>query len=146
MKTYQDFYRENRAEGITAKPALEIARLQALIYEKTEDSSDYDIELISEDENVRLKFVQDEYVCYEDLAGDTYNVEYNADSVPGGERTILAQEKAFKALIDNEGVWGFVIEKKCPQCNQWEHYESCWGFVGEIPEIEYIHSLASALQ
>lgn len=33
--------------------------------------------------------------------------------------------------IEHEGVWGFIAERKCTACGQWEHVESCWGFIGE---------------
>lgn len=101
---------------------------------------------------VRCRIVPDECCDIEDLKGDTYNVELNADTVPGGKRTIEAQEKAFMELIERDGVWGFVIEYRKPACGtcgrkaDWEHVDSCWGFVGEIEESEMWHGKAEAIR
>lgn len=97
---------------------------------------------------VRIRFDVDEYAQYEDLAGDCYNVEINADSVPGGERTILAQEKDFKRQIERDGVWGFIVERKCPCCGNWEHVDSCWGFVGRPEDFadEYLWAQENAIE
>ena len=46
---------------------------------------------------VRVEYPHDESSEYDDLAGDTYNVELNEDTVPGGARTIIAQGKAHNA-------------------------------------------------
>ena len=103
---------------------------------------------------VRMRFVPDDCSSFDDLAGDTYDVEYNRDTVPGGERTIVAQRKAFEREIERDGVWGCVTEYRlspCPDCHDaeyglgvvhcgesdtdrhcggWAHGDSCWGFVG----------------
>lgn len=100
---------------------------------------------------VRLAIVPDECCDYDDLAGDTFDVDAHRDTVPGGERAIVAQGKAYKARIEQEGVWGIVGEYRlsvpdagerftvyCGACDRGEpcadHWpesaDSCWGFVG----------------
>jgi hypothetical protein len=87
---------------------------------------------------VRLRIEPDDTSEYDDLAGECYDVAYNADSVPGGARTIQAQEKAFRCRIDRDGVWGYTAEywTGCDVCGrgEWEHAYSCWGFIGEVCE------------
>ena len=38
---------------------------------------------------------------------------------------------AVEARMDQEGVWGIVVEAKCSCCGSWEHVSSVWGFVGD---------------
>jgi hypothetical protein len=64
-----------------------------------------------------------------------FDVELNADT-PGGARAILAQQKAFRARIEQDGVFGIVGYYKtpaCPNCGrggEWEQAHSVWGFAG----------------
>ena len=99
---------------------------------------------------VRARIEPDNDLCYDDLAGDCYDVELNKDSVSGGERTIKAQEKQFKSLIERDGVWGFITETRefCDKCGNgdWEHADSCWGFVGEIDEAYMYDGKYAALK
>lgn len=71
---------------------------------------------------VRLRFVPDEMSSYEDMCGDTFNIEMNADSVPGGARTILAEEKTFKRKLELDGIWGCIGEFTLDNC---EGYSRC---------------------
>ena len=66
---------------------------------------------------------------WEDIAGDTYDVDAHRDTVPGGERTIRAQEKRERGRMDRDGVWGYVAQVRTP--DGWEDVDSCWGFVGD---------------
>lgn len=70
--------------------------------------------------------------------GDMFDVALHADSVPGGKRTIEAQRKEWEQRLERDGVWGYVLEKKCEKCRRWEHVDSCFGFDGEVPEYELI--------
>jgi len=79
---------------------------------------------------VQLRVVVDELATFDDVAGDTYRVELHADTVPGGERTIRAEEKRERARVDSEGIWGIVGEYQCPTCGSWVAADSCWGFIG----------------
>lgn len=107
----------------TAANALRVAKVQAFV-----DHNWYDLESAGK---VRCRIEPDTDVDYEFLAGDTYNVEINGSTVPGGKRTIEAQEKAFKRSLEMDGVWGYIVEVRCPCCDNWEHVDSCWGFTGD---------------
>jgi len=78
---------------------------------------------------VRLDWQPDYGLSYEDLAGDCFD-ESNYDSVPGGERTVKAQEKAFRESIEQDGVWGLVGQYRLTPDSDWIDGDSVWGFVG----------------
>lgn len=66
-----------------------------------------------------------------DLKGDSYNPKEN----PSIDANVLkAEEMFFESLVENEGIFGYVLEKKCTACGQYEHIDSCWGFVGQYSE------------
>jgi len=79
---------------------------------------------------VRVEYPYDESSDYADLAGDTYNVELNEDTVPGGARTIIAQGKAYKRKIESDGVVGMVTSYRVSTESAWENGDAIWGFVG----------------
>lgn len=112
---------------------------------------------------VRIRNVPDEESrTLDDLVGDTFDVEANASSVPGGARTIIAERKAFEERIERDGVWGIIGEyrlTRCPRCWKqgfqsvrnctydpddypssrgpcpgWIHADSCYGF--EYQDLE----------
>ena len=93
---------------------------------------------LSLDGNWRLRIEPDEWRDLDDLFGDTYDIDIHAGTVPGGARTIKAQYKAAIARIERDGVWGWILERKCGACGNWEHVDSCWGYDGEVPEEELI--------
>jgi rRNA maturation protein Nop10 len=70
----------------------------------------------------------------ENLKGDSYNPEANPDI----DSDILeAEEQIFETLVENEGVFGYTLEKKCPTCGNATHtIGSCWGFVGRYSETD----------
>lgn len=78
---------------------------------------------------VTLEYEPDHDYGYEYLAGDCFD-ESNADSVPGGMRTIKAQEEAFKRKIESDGVWGLVGRYRLSEDDPWSNGDSVWGFVG----------------
>lgn len=96
--------------------------------QRAEFDDSFDLEgdaYVSNDGRVRLRIVADEHP-YD--PGDMFDVKAHASTVPGGERAIRAQEKAFWSRIERDGVWGFIVERRCAACGHWEHVDSCWGF------------------
>lgn len=89
---------------------------------------------VSDDGSVRIRIVPDD----EPYDPGTMFDESEADSIPGGLRALKAQEKAFWDKLERDGVWGFIVEKKCPKCGNWEHVDSCFGF----DDSEYCFSQA----
>lgn len=95
---------------------------------------------VSNDGNWRLRIVPDGICDLDDLFGDTYDAEIHGDTVPGGKRTIEAQHKAAIAKVERDGVWGYILEKKCDKCGNWEHVDSCSGFECEVPQDVIINA------
>jgi hypothetical protein len=77
----------------------------------------------------RIVEIQDNYFDFDDLCGDTYNPKVNSDIDP----EVLAEDlKHFTDLVNNEGVYGYELQKRSPEVNEgWGHVDSCWGFVGQ---------------
>lgn len=71
---------------------------------------------------VRLRFVPDDDSSFVDMCGDCFSIEHNADSVPGGARTLIAQEKKFKRKLESDGIWGCIGEFTLDDC---EGYSRC---------------------
>ena len=59
--------------------------------------------------------------------GDVFSAVH-ADTIPGGKRTLAAQERDFDRRLVRDGTWGFIVERLCPCCTQWKMLDSCWGF------------------
>ena len=124
---------------------------------------------------VRMRFAPDEDFSYDDMCGDMFNVEHKASSVHGGARTIIAQEKAYKAMLERDGVWGCIGEftlddcdgnsrckepdtygRRARQCDcgaTWHHGASLWALEGTDDygyqtdiKSETIDALKSALR
>ena len=92
--------------------------------------------IIFEKDAYRIIEVPDEYADMGDLKGDTYNPSVN-DDIPIDE--LKRQEKDFESLVNNEGVYGYALEKWNPDVGiGWEHVDSCFGFVGQYSESEDI--------
>jgi len=136
-KDVKKFYAGNR-KHYPAKTALSIAKQQAYEW--------HNWDALEQSGLVKLEILPDDCCCYEDLAGDCFDIELNADSVPGGARTIIAQKKAFKAKIEQDGVWGYEISVKCPCCGGWKFVDSCWGFVGEVDEEAILYGKCEAIK
>lgn len=62
------------------------------------------------------------------LKGDLFNHEVNPEM---DAEQLKTDESNFEMLVATEGVYGYVLEKKCLSCGTWEHVDSCWGFIGE---------------
>ncbi len=86
-------------------------------------------EALEEAELVRFEWSPDDWFSWDDLVGDTYDVELNGDSVPGGERTIKAQEKKYKEWVEQEGVWHVSIEVRTSTDEEWNQADSLGCFV-----------------
>lgn len=69
----------------------------------------------------------------ENLKGDCFNPKANPDI---DADKLKAEEMIFESLVENEGVFGYVLEKKCASCGQYEHVDSLWGFVGQYSETD----------
>lgn len=101
--------------------------------------------VLSNDGQWRLRIVPDGFCMLEDLEGDMFDLDH-ASTVPGGLRTIEAKRKAFRARLERDGVWGYVLERKTAVCGtcgrgeEWEHVDSCFGFDGEVPEYELVNA------
>ncbi|MEN6534494.1 MAG: hypothetical protein ABFD89_12575 [Bryobacteraceae bacterium] len=135
MKTYRDLYRIARTQytrhpewygqhGIAAVQ-LKAAKREARIREAWEKAEDAGL--------VRLRVEPDESTDLDNLLGDVFNPEANPDIDPKR----LEQEKQHEIdRINRDGVWGVIGEYKaavCPACGRggnWEHADSCWGFIG----------------
>jgi len=141
MNMVQHYRSLQNQHGASAAYRLREAKLRAKIDAVWDDAE--------EKGQVRVRVERDNDICYEDLAGDCYDVEYNKDTVPGGARTIRAQEREFQRLIERDGVWGYVSEvwRGCDACGrgEWEHVDSCWGFAGGVYEDEIYHAKYAAL-
>jgi len=92
----------------------------------------------------RIIEIQDECPIYKELEGDCFDPEVNKDISP---ELLLKEKYEFRDKIDNEGVYGYELQKWNPQVGiGWEHVESCWGFVGThksenhyaVSEFEFI--------
>lgn len=93
---------------------------------------------------VELKYSPDSGMTLEDLEGDTFTVSLHEDTVPGGARTILAQQKRFREQVEAEGVWG-ILGRYRTACGQWETADSIWGIVGDPhDEQEYTRDIKRA--
>lgn len=82
--------------------------------------------------NFRITEHADTDFDLEDLKGDSYNPKVNPDI----DADVLKNEETqFEALVEREGVFGYVLERWNPSPGMgWEHLDSCWGFVGQYDE------------
>lgn len=93
----------------------------------------------------RVIEVEDADWLYENLAGDAFNPRVNTDISP---EELARQEQEFIDLINNEGVYGYVLERWNPSPDKgWEHVDSCWGFVGRysFSEPKFKHYIVDEL-
>lgn len=76
---------------------------------------------------VKFEVESDDCWDWENLVGDSYD-ECHADTVPGGMRTIKAQERESRKQVEQYGVFGLVSYALG------EQVDSCWGFFGDYDE------------
>jgi len=85
--------------------------------------------IIYEEKKYRIIERHDDDIDLDNLKGDSYNPRVNTD-IP--EEKLKEEEKAFERLVNDEGVYGYVLERWNPGVGKgWEHVDSCWGFVGQ---------------
>lgn len=104
--------------GATAQGALRVAR----DYARIKPLIDCDL--------IRIDVRPDDMCDLDDVFGDTFDVELNASSVPGGERTIKAQHKEAIRRVEQFGIVGIVSQYRLTPDSQWIDADSCWGFEG----------------
>lgn len=82
----------------------------------------------SECEKYRILEYVDVDFDLENLKGDCFNPKANPNQ---DADTLKNEETQFETLVENEGVFGYVLERWNPAPGTgWEHLDSCWGFVG----------------
>lgn len=82
----------------------------------------------------RILEIRDIYYNLDDLKGDCFKPEVNPDA---DLAQLKKQELAFDRLVENEGVFGYRLEKWLPDVDMgWTSIDSCWGFVGRFDESE----------
>jgi hypothetical protein len=119
-------YQSERKRGFRAQWALSNARtrLEWDKHEVAEYSSGEPID--SKRGNVRLRAVPDEMCSLEDLEGDCFNPKANPEIPPS---KLESDRQEFIAKVNREGVWGIIGEYFDGE--QWQHADSCFGFVGD---------------
>jgi len=73
----------------------------------------------------------------ENLKGDCFKAAMNPDI---DKTTLREREVNFEQKVNDDGVFGYVLEKWEPEVDGgWTHEDSCWGFVGyHVDEQHYI--------
>lgn len=89
-------------------------------------------ETIYEEGIYRIIEIADDLYDIDDLCGDMFLPECFTDMNGLTAAQIAEKEKKiFIERIENEGVFGYILEKWNPEVGQgWEHVDSCFGFVG----------------
>lgn len=70
----------------------------------------------------------------DDLFGDTFNVEVHGDTVPGGERTILAEKRRAVKRVEEDGVWVVAGYYRTQPGAPWVRGDAVGGVVGYSEE------------
>jgi hypothetical protein len=88
----------------------------------------------TDDGEYRIVEKPDQNIELGDLKGDCFDPKANPDIDPS---ELKEDERDFEALVEREGVYGYVLEKwnPSPGCG-YEHVDSCWGFVGQYSESD----------
>jgi hypothetical protein len=88
----------------------------------------------TEDSLFRIVEINDTDYDLENLKGDCYSIEANPDV---DAEKLKQQEKQFDALVEREGVFGYVLERWNPKPGRgYEHLDSCFGFVGQYSDSD----------
>lgn len=91
----------------------------------------------------RILEVPDFYCDLEDLKGDTFKIEC-CPEIPVEE--LRRQEIEFESLVEQNGVFGYVLEKWNPKAGiGYENVDSCFGFIGQFDETDqnFNHDIVS---
>ena len=84
---------------------------------------------IYETDNFRISERLDLNYDLDSLLGDTYTPELHPEL---DAKTILEERREFIEAVNNEGVYGYILERWNPMPGKgWEHVDCCWGFVGQ---------------
>jgi len=84
------------------------------------------------DKTRRILEVSAETFSMDDLKGDCFSPEANPDI---DAEVLKRDEIKFERLVENEGVYGYVLEKWNPEPGSgYEDVTACWGFVGQYAE------------
>lgn len=86
------------------------------------------------DKQYRITEYEDNYSTLEEMMGDTYDPLVNVDISP---ELLEKQKQNFIKLIDDNGVFGYVLEKWNPAAGAgYETVDSCFGFIGRYDETD----------
>lgn len=96
------------------------------------------LEMYCEAGLVRIRYEADELTSWGDMKGDTYRPECHPDIPP---EQIVREEHEYERLLEELGVWGYVVEYAVP--GGWECAHSCWGFEGDEETRREMESLAA---
>ncbi len=78
---------------------------------------------------------------FSSLEGDSFDPEVNTEM---SFEVLKEQQRRFRAQVNNEGVWGYTLERWNPQVGKgWEHVDSCFGFVGQYDSETNPHHVVS---
>ena len=88
--------------------------------------------IIFESDTYRIVEIVDKFYDLENLKGDCFNPEANPDI---NADSLRADEIAFENLVNDEGVFGYELEKWDGEVGKgWTSIDGCWGFVGSYSE------------
>ena len=77
-----------------------------------------------------------------ELKGDTYTPQYNQHI---DISQLLQEEKAFERMVQEEGVYGYKLERWNPEIDcGWEVVDGCYGFIGRY-SIDHDHYIVEEL-
>lgn len=91
--------------------------------------------IIYSTDNYKIIEEPDEITSLKDLKGDIFKSDAHPDFDFHAE-TLRLEERAFDRKVEEEGVFGYTLEKRCPKCDTFLSEDSCWGFVGTYDECE----------
>lgn len=85
-------------------------------------------DIIKEKNGYRFYAEEDSHFMIDNIKGELFDPKVHTDIDPD---LLKRHERELEERIENEGVWGIVLEKWDPAVGiGWEHIDSCWGFVG----------------
>ena len=86
----------------------------------------------------------DDCFSIDDLMGDVFCPIANPDL---DKEKLAIEKKQFIKKVENEGVFGYVLEKWNSGVGMgWEDMSSCWGFVGPYDEKNNDHYIVQELK
>jgi len=70
---------------------------------------------------LRFRIVPDE-TFYDDSYIDTWDYLSESEKIKA--------KKEIRDRIEEDGVWGIIVDRKCSECGQWTEVDSVYGFIG----------------